>query len=148
MPDHPDPSAGPSAGQRSNPAPDDDRAAAELADRLLDAARQGDTTTLVAYLDAGAPVELSATTGDTLVMLAAYHGHAGTVAALVERGRRSRPDQRQGPVPAGRRGFQGPRSGDRRLVGAGADADAGHPSARATATVFERTDLLARLDAR
>jgi uncharacterized protein len=43
----------------------------ELAGRLFDMARSGDTATLAAYLDAGVPVNLTNGAGDTLVMLAA-----------------------------------------------------------------------------
>lgn len=49
-------------------------------------AREGNASTLAAYLDAGAPVDLTNEAGDTLVMLAAYHGNASTVRSLVARG--------------------------------------------------------------
>ena len=42
----------------------------DLASRLFDMARSGDAATLAAYLDAGVPVNLTNTNGDTLVMLA------------------------------------------------------------------------------
>ncbi|WP_293785407.1 ankyrin repeat domain-containing protein, partial [uncultured Aeromicrobium sp.] len=51
----------------------------ELAHQLFDLARRGDTERLVAYVDAGAPVDLTDAQGNTLLMLAAYHGHAATV---------------------------------------------------------------------
>jgi ankyrin repeat protein len=63
-----------------------EQAMAELAGRLFDMARSGDTATLAAYLDAGVPVDLTNGAGDTLVMLAAYHGHPDTVRALTDRG--------------------------------------------------------------
>lgn len=44
-----------------------------------------DTEALTAYVEAGVPANLTNDRGDTLLMLAAYHGHAGTVAALVAR---------------------------------------------------------------
>ncbi len=58
----------------------------EIAKQTFDAARQGDVETLTAYVDAGVPVNLTNETGDTLLMLASYHGHADAVQALVERG--------------------------------------------------------------
>lgn len=58
----------------------------ELATKVFDLARQGETETLAAYLDAGVPADLTNDRGDTLVMLAAYHGHAATVEALLARG--------------------------------------------------------------
>src|SRR6478735_4559269 len=58
----------------------------DLAARLFDAARSGDAAMLAAYLDAGVPVNLTNTNGDTLVMLASYYGHQSAVAALIARG--------------------------------------------------------------
>ena len=65
--------------------PDEDEAVA-LAHRLLDLARAGSTEALAAYVDAGVSVNLTDPAGNTLVMLAAYHGHPSTVAALVAAG--------------------------------------------------------------
>jgi len=58
---------------------DDPRATLEaevldLAARLFDWARSGDAAMLAAYIDAGVPVNLTNTNGDTLVMLASYYG--------------------------------------------------------------------------
>ena len=58
----------------------------ELATKIFDLARQGRTEALVAYLDAGVPANLTNDRGDSLVMLAAYHGHADAVRALLARG--------------------------------------------------------------
>ena len=58
----------------------------ELAGRVFDLARGGHTDELVAYVDAGVPVNLTNDKGDTLLILAAYHGHPETVAALLDRG--------------------------------------------------------------
>lgn len=58
----------------------------ELATKIFDLARQGQTEALVAYVDAGVPAGLTNDRGDSLVMLAAYHGHADAVSALVARG--------------------------------------------------------------
>jgi uncharacterized protein len=58
----------------------------DLATRIFDMARSGDAATLANYLDAGVPVNLTNTNGDTLVMPAAYYGHPSTVAALITRG--------------------------------------------------------------
>jgi len=58
----------------------------ELAGRVFDLARAGATEELVGYVDAGVPANLTNDKGDTLLILAAYHGHPDTVAALLERG--------------------------------------------------------------
>ena len=47
--------------------------------KVFNLARQGDTGTLAAYVDVGVPANLCNDKGDTLVMLAAYHGHPQTV---------------------------------------------------------------------
>lgn len=71
-------------GSGSQDVPDED--VIELATKIFDLARQGETETLAAYLDAGVPANLTNDRGDTLVMLAAYHGHADAVTALLARG--------------------------------------------------------------
>ena len=58
----------------------------ELAGRVFDLARAGRTEDLAGYIDAGVPVDLTNDKGDTLLILAAYHDHPATVAALLDRG--------------------------------------------------------------
>lgn len=130
----------------SDPASPDDVAA--LAQRLLDGARAGDTALLTTYVDAGAPVDLTGEAGDTLVMLAAYHGHAATVAALLERGGDPNQANAKGQTPLAGAVFKGFDEVIDVLVAGGADPDGGTPSARAAAQMFDRADLLARLDRR
>ena len=105
-------------------------------------AREGMTEELAGFVDHGLPADVTDDDGNTLLMLAAYHGHAGTVVALVERGadvdRRNHRDQ--SPVAGAL--FKGEDAVVRALVAAGADLDAGTPSGRATAAMFERQDLL------
>lgn len=60
----------------------------ELATKIFDLARQGQTEALVAYVDAGVPANLTNDRGDSLVMLAAYHGHADAVSASWSAARR------------------------------------------------------------
>lgn len=119
-----------------------DPRAVELAHQLFDAARAGDTETIGAYIDAGAPLDLTDPHGNTLLMLAAYHGHAATVAALAQRGADvdRRNDRGQSPVAGAI--FKGEDEVVRILRRHGADLDAGSPSGRATAEMFGRPDLL------
>lgn len=58
----------------------------ELASKVFDLARAGDADALAAYVDAGVPANLTNDKGDSLVMLAAYHGHSAAVSALLARG--------------------------------------------------------------
>ena len=72
------------AHREQEPVPDSEML--QFAAKVFNLARQGDTETLTAYVDAGVPANLCNDKGDTLVMLAAYHGHPQTVAALLKRG--------------------------------------------------------------
>jgi hypothetical protein len=125
------------------PEPDDD--VIEFATKLFGLAREGEAEQLAAYVDAGVDPNLSNHKGDSLVMLAAYHGHAAAVAALLERGADpNRPNDR-GQTPLAGAVFKDEPDVISALVAGGADPEAGHPSAVATAQMFERPDLLALL---
>ncbi|WP_055479014.1 ankyrin repeat domain-containing protein [Sphaerimonospora mesophila] len=109
----------------------------------MDLARGGDTEQLMEFIDHGLPVDTADADANTLLMLAAYHGHAGTVRALLARG--ADPDLRnardQAPIAGAL--FKGADEVVTVLRDAGADLDAGTPSARAAAAMFGRAHLLA-----
>ncbi|MER7812298.1 ankyrin repeat domain-containing protein [Streptomyces sp900116325] len=114
----------------------------ELATKVFDLARRGETETLAAYVDAGVPANLTNDRGDSLVMLAAYHGHAEAVTALVGRG--ADPDRAndRGQTPLAGAVFKGDDAVIEALLAAGADPAAGTPSALDTARMFGKADLL------
>lgn len=112
-----------------------------LANWLFDLARQGDAARLAAYVDAGAPVDLTDAEGNTLLMLAAYHDQPATVAALVERGADVEAKNRRGQSPLAGAVFKQADEVVRVLLEAGADPDAGTPTARQTAQMFGRPEL-------
>ncbi|MBT2396131.1 ankyrin repeat domain-containing protein [Streptomyces sp. ISL-100] len=120
----------------------------ELAGKVFDLARQGETEALAAYVDAGVPANLTNDRGDTLVMLAAYHGHAAAVEALLSRG--ADPDRAndRGQTPLAGAVFKGEEAVVRALVEGGADPAAGTPSAMDTARMFDKKDLLELFGAR
>jgi len=120
----------------------------ELAGRVFDLARGGHTEELVAYLDAGVPVNLTNSKGDTLLILAAYHGHAGTVGALLERGADHARANDRGQTALASAVFRQSSDTVRQLLDAGADPDAGGPSARATAVFFELPAMTELLEGR
>jgi ankyrin repeat protein len=126
----------------TNAAPVADQETLELAERLFDAARSGNSELLRTYIDAGVPVTLTNSAGDSLLMLAAYHGHAGTTALLLELGADASTLNDRGQSPLAGAVFKGYTDVVRVLVEAGADPDAGNPSARAAAAYFQRTELL------
>ncbi|NLA35295.1 MAG: ankyrin repeat domain-containing protein [Actinobacteria bacterium] len=132
------------AAEPTSPEPSDEAVIA-LAQRLFDYARAGDTATLERYLDAGAPVDLCGSTGDTLLMLAAYHGHGETVRMLIERGADVDAANVKGQVPIAGATFKGYVEVVEILAAAGADPNAGQPTAIETAKMFGRDDLLAIL---
>lgn len=117
---------------------DHDRALIDLAHQVLDWAREGASERLAAYVDAGTPVDLTDASGNTLLMLAAYHGHPATVAALAERGADVDRLNDRGQSPLAGAVFKGEDEVVALLLGLGADVDAGSPSARDAAAFFER----------
>ncbi|MDA3626042.1 ankyrin repeat domain-containing protein [Saccharopolyspora sp. WRP15-2] len=108
----------------------------------MDLAREGRTEQLLEFVDHGLPVNTTDEAGNSLLMLAAYHGHAGTVRALLDRDADPdlRNDRDQSPIAGAL--FKGEEEVVRVLREAGADLDAGTPSARAAATMFGREHLL------
>ena len=121
---------------------DDEQALIELATRIFGFARAGDTADLVAYLDAGTPVNLANDRGDTLIMLAAYHGQLDTVKALLEHGADANKANDVGQTPLAGAVFKGENEIVAALVAGGADPNAGNPSAVEAARMFGQDDLL------
>ena len=120
----------------------------ELAGRVFDLARGGHTEELTAYVDAGVPVNLTNDKGDTLLILAAYHGHPVTVGALLDRGADHSRVNDRGQTALAAAVFKQSAETVTRLIEAGADPDAGSPSARATATFFDLPAMVELLDRR
>ena len=127
----------------SSPNPPSD-ATIELAHQLFEWARGGQGERLVAYLDAGAPVDLLDPTGNTLLMLAAYHGHPTVVRELAVRGADVNRLNDRGQSPLAGAVFKAEPEVIAVLLEYGADPDAGQPTARATAQMFGQTELLER----
>jgi hypothetical protein len=124
----------------------DDPELIELRAKVFEFARTGETASLAAYVDAGIPADLANDRGDSLLMLAAYHGHPETVAALLKRG--AEPDKLngRGQSPLAGAVFKSQPDVVKALLDAGADPTAGSPSAIETATMFGNTELLALLE--
>ncbi|MEU6170148.1 ankyrin repeat domain-containing protein [Streptomyces tanashiensis] len=120
----------------------------ELASKVFDLARTGDADALAAYVDAGVPANLTNDKGDTLVMLAAYHGHAAVVTALLERGAEADRANDRGQTPLAGAVFKGEDAVVRALLAGGANPEAGTPSALDTARMFGKAELLELFGAR
>jgi uncharacterized protein len=136
-PGEPDPRSAGIPGARADPS------LIDFATKIFNLARAGDTAAIAAYVDAGVPVNLTNDKGDTLLMLAAYHGHADTVTALLQRGADpGRPNDR-GQTPLAGAAFKKEPQIVRALLEAGADPAAGQPSAADTAAMFGNEEFLA-----
>ncbi len=114
----------------------------DLAHQMFDLARAGAEDQLRAYIEAGVPVDLTDASGNTLLMLAAYHGHADTVAMLADQGADVNRVNDRGQSPLAGAVFKGENAVVASLLQAGADPDSGSPTARETAAMFGRDDLL------
>ncbi len=114
----------------------------EIAHACFDFARAGDTVRLRAYVEQGVPANLTDAVGNTLLMLAAYQGQAATVSVLVALGADPDRTNDRGQSPLAGAIFKGEDDVVRVLLAAGADPDIGTPSARATAEMFDRADLI------
>jgi uncharacterized protein len=119
-----------------------------LAHRMFDLARDGRADELGAYVDAGVPVNLTNDKGDTLLILAAYHGHPDAVAALLARGADPARVNDNGQTALAAATFCRSAAAVTALLDAGADPEQGRQSALATATVFELPDMLELLQRR
>lgn len=133
---------GPTGPAPQSEEPAHDPEVLQLATKVFDLARHGDTDTVAAYVDAGVPADLCNDRGDTLLMLAAYHGHADTVRALLARGSDPARANDRGQTPIAGAVFKGEEEVVRVLLDAGADPAAGQPSAIDTARMFGREGLL------
>jgi uncharacterized protein len=116
-----------------------------IAHACFDFARAGETEPLRAYVENGVPANLTDATGNTLLRLAAYNGHAATVTALVALGADADRTNDHGQSPLAGAILKGEDDVVVALLAAGADPDVGTPSARATARMFDRVELLQRV---
>ncbi|KAJ1025718.1 hypothetical protein NDA18_004055 [Ustilago nuda] len=139
-------------------------AAIDLANKMFDLARHGDAT-LIDYLAAGLPPNLTNNCGDTLLMLASYHGHADLVRRMLEESQQAASrhaaatDDSSGPPARTWRGkpdpnqlngrgqsivagavFKGCDHVVRLLIAHGADPLAGQPNAEECAQIFNKWD--------
>jgi ankyrin repeat protein len=95
----------------------------EFANAVFDLARAGDSQTLGALLGKGLPTNLRNHHGDSLLMLAAYHGHLETVRVLLRL--HSDPDLRNsnGQTPLAGAAFKGDLPMIKLLLAYGADIE-------------------------
>jgi uncharacterized protein len=128
-----------------------DEDALEFAGRVFQAARSGDAGQLAQWLQQGLPANLRNENGDSLVMLASYHGHADAARLLLEHG--ADPDicNKRGQVPLAGAVFKGDVDMVRLLLDHGVRVDGAGPDGRTAlmmAAMFDRTEMVELLLAR
>jgi uncharacterized protein len=112
---------------------------------VLGLARQGEREELERLLERGVPVNLTGGTGDSLLILAAYHSHPATVGMLLHRGADPNRVNDRGQTALGAAVFRRSVESVQLLLEAGADPDLGARSARDIAAFFELDEMTALL---
>jgi len=129
-------------GQSQEPLSDD---LIDFASEVFDVARRGDAAMLDTLLHKGLPPNLRNDKGDTLVMLASYHGHADAVRVLLEH--KADPDLRNdnGQTPIAGAAFKGYKPVIETLLAHGADVEGASPDGRTAlmiAAMFNRVEMV------
>ncbi|KAG2011331.1 ankyrin repeat domain-containing protein 50 [Coprinopsis cinerea AmutBmut pab1-1] len=113
----------------------------QFAHRMFDAARNGNSELLLAAIDAGLPANLTNDKGNTLLMLAAYAGHATLARELLQRGADPNRLNDLGQSIIAGAVFKGHTEVVTALAEHNADPRAGKPNALQAAHMFRRSDL-------
>ena len=123
----------------------------DFAQEVFKLARTGDAQTLARLLQKGLPPNMSNHKGDTLLMLAAYHGHVDATKALLDAG--AEPDRYNdlAQTPLGASTFKGHLSIVELLLSHGAQPGFAPPGGKTSlmfAAMFNRLDIVKVLVAR
>ena len=125
------------------PALDEDTLA--FARKVFEHARAGRAQELAELLDMGLPPNLLNENGDSLLMLACYHGHADAARALLAHGGDPALANDRGQTPLAAAAFKGELAVARVLLEGGADVNGSGPDGRTalmTAAMFNRTEMV------
>ncbi|KWU43726.1 ankyrin [Rhodotorula sp. JG-1b] len=126
--------------------------AIEYARQFFDAARRGDVGFMEEPLKAGLPANLTNSSGDTLIMLAAYHGHPEAVSLLLKHGADPNRLNDRGQSPLSGAVYKNEEAVIEALLAGGADPFIGSPNAWVSAKMFgqkkweERFEQTRKLD--
>ncbi|WOO41706.1 ankyrin repeat domain-containing protein [Rubellicoccus peritrichatus] len=127
---------------------DEERRYTELQLRALDCARSGDHDALELMLNAGMPANLQDAKGNTLVMLASYHGNSKVVELLVAHGAEVDRRNLRGQTPLAGVCFKGYEEVVDVLLENGADPNADQGAGQTPlsfAALFGHKDIVERL---
>ena len=111
-----------------------------FATRMFDSARQGDIAVFTQALPAGLSANLTNDKGDSLIMLAAYHGHAQLVSLLLSHGANPNSLNDRGQSPLAGAVFKNEADVVDALLAGGADPDMGEPSAMEALVIFKQEE--------
>ncbi|OBT90842.1 hypothetical protein VE02_00400 [Pseudogymnoascus sp. 03VT05] len=116
-----------------------------FAARIYDAARAGQIDLFEQALPAGLPANMTNEKGDSLVMLAAYHGHSQLVRLLISHGANPNSLNDRGQSPLAGAVFKNESEVVKALLEGGADPDHGDPSAMTAIVLFKKEDRWRKL---
>jgi ankyrin repeat protein len=122
-----------------------DDEAVEFAEQVFNLARQGDAAMLERLVEKGLPVNLRNHKGDTLLMLASYHGHQDAVRVLLKHQADPQIHNDNGQMPIAGAAFKGDLEMVKLLVESGAQVDGASADGRTAlmmAAMFNRTAIV------
>ena len=125
-----------------------DEATLAFAEQVFEAARTGDTERLRQWFTQGLTPNLRNHKGDSLLMLASYHGHLEATALLLEQGADPSLVNQRGHTPLAGAAFKGNAEMIELLLSFGADVEgvcADGKSALMMATMFNHTQVMQQL---
>jgi hypothetical protein len=132
----------------TNPPPSADSIDPDLIDiarEVFELARSGDAAMLAAVIAKGVPPNLRNEKGDSLLMLASYHGHVDAVRTLAELGADPNLRNDNGQTPIAGAAFKGFSEVIETLLAHGADVEGASPDGRTAlmiAAMFNRTEIV------
>jgi len=127
------------------PTPELDDAALAFAEQVFDSARSGDAERLGDLLGRGLPANIRNHNGDSLLMLASYHGHFDATRVLLERGADPQLRNNKGQTPLAGAAFKGDLEMVKLLIECGADVEGASPDGKTAlmmAAMFNRTEIV------
>jgi ankyrin repeat protein len=119
--------------------------AADFAEQVFNKAREGDAAMLAALLSKGLPANLRNHKGDTLLMLASYHGHVEAVKVLLEHNADPEIRNDNGQSPIAGAAFKGDLEMVKTLVEGGAQVEGASFDGRTAlmmAAMFNRGEII------
>ena len=131
---------------RSQAEANTEQLALSLVQDAFDAARVGDSARLAQLLARGVPANVRTEKGDSLLMLATYHGHAGAGRLLLERGADPELANDRGQTPLAGVAFKGDVACVQLLLENGARADTPMADGKTPAMLAAMFDQVAVLE--